>query len=77
MLILTMSPTSKVVMVNGVPARIWEGRTSGGVEVHAFVTRVCVSEKYPAEVHARFRKALQETKKPSADVEGYPLRLIL
>jgi len=76
-MVITISPTSKMVEVNGVPARIWEGETTDGIKCHVFVTRVAVAETYPEHVHKQFREALQETKQPSAEVEAYPLRLIL
>lgn len=34
--------TSKIVHINGVPARIWEGHTAKGVRILAFITRVAV-----------------------------------
>lgn len=74
---ITIEATDKIVEVNGVPARIWMGKTDQGVDCHLFVTRVAVSEDYPPEVHAAFREALRETRKPSTEVEMYPLRLVL
>lgn len=31
--------TEKIVTLNGVPARVWEGVTDGGINCHAFITR--------------------------------------
>lgn len=64
-----------------VPARIWEGRTAGGIQIHAFITRVAVHQDHDA---AEFERELQETPrmKPSPElVAGYhgaiPARLVL
>jgi len=74
---ITMTPTSKIVELNGVPARIWEGTTDKGTPCVVFVTRVAVSNACPPDAHAAFREALQETKPPSVEVQAIPLRLIL
>lgn len=80
---ITISPTDKIVELKNrpfgesVPARIWEGKTEDGIHVHCLITRISIREDESADVHARFAAALQETKKPSADVVAYPLSMIL
>lgn len=74
---ITIEPTSKIVELNGVPARIWEGRTEDGADCMVFVTRVAVSEGYPPSVHQKFQDALKETRAPSPEAQAYPLRLVL
>lgn len=78
---LIIEPTDKVVtlVVDGceMPARIWEGKTGHGIPVHCYVTRVAVPEGRPPHEYVEFQEALNETRKPSADVQGIPLRLIL
>jgi len=37
---LILEQTDKIVTVNGVPARVWEGVTGNGVEVSALITRI-------------------------------------
>ena len=77
---ITLESTSKVVLLNyvgreGVPARIWEGVTDKGVKCHAFITRIAVHVDDDA---AEFERDLAEQRKPiSADIEAYPLRMIL
>jgi hypothetical protein len=67
--------TTKVVEFNGVPARIWEGVTESGVEVHCFITRIAVNKN---EDCTQIEKELQEHKPPqNKDIESYPLRMIL
>lgn len=71
---INIESTSKIVELNGVPARIWEGHTESGIPVHCFITRVAVHKD---ENHAQFERELQEQVVPSPDVEAIPLRLIL
>jgi hypothetical protein len=66
--------TTKVVDVNGVPARVWEGHTERGVSVIAFVTRVAAER---TEDLAEFERDLAEQRPPSAAVEAWPARMIL
>jgi hypothetical protein len=72
---ITIESTEKIVDVNGVPARIWEGQTESGIPVHCFVTRIAVHKDDPRQ--EEFQKELLEQKTPSMDVQGYPLRLII
>ena len=66
--------TDKVVELNGVPARIWEGKTASGIPVHCFVTRISPQSHEGIE---DFERELQETKAPSTGALSYPLRMIL
>ncbi len=56
---IIMNSTEKIVALNGVPARVWEGETSSGVPVHCFVTRIAVSKDDDC---SQFEKELQEHK---------------
>lgn len=74
---ITIESTSKIVQVNGIPCRIWEGQSENGVDIHCFITRVAVRlDKSPAKMDI-FERELKEQKPPSAAVEAIPLRLIL
>lgn len=79
---ITLEPTEKIVYLqipggNEVPARIWEGKTANGIEVHAYITRIAVKEGLPEEVYDNFAEQLKETRKPSPVVQAIPLRMIL
>ncbi len=76
---LTIEPTSKLVELETrsgatMPARVWEGTTEDGTEVHLFVTRVAVPKAAPLAEHQRFEGALQVVKEPSSAVRAYDLR---
>lgn len=71
---ITIESTSKIVQLNNVPARIWEGKTESGIPVHCYVTRIAVDGDQDC---AQFQEELQEHKPPSAEIEAIPLRMIL
>jgi hypothetical protein len=71
---LTIESTTKIVHLNGVEARVWEGETESGIPVHCFITLVAVHEGLDTP---QFEKELSEQRKPSAEVAAIPLRLIL
>lgn len=71
---VNLESTTKMVNLNGVPARIWEGQTESGIPVHAFVTRIAVHKDSDTD---QFEAELKECRTPSADVQAYPARLVL
>jgi hypothetical protein len=71
---ITLESTTKVVEVNGVPARIWEGATETGIPIHAYITRVAVEEEQNQEA---FERQLQAHRAPSPAVQAISLRLVL
>lgn len=77
---ITIENTNKIVMLkpdpllDGIPARIWEGTTESGIKVILFVTRIMA----PAEADlSQFNAQLEKCSAPSAEAEAIPLRLIL
>ena len=73
----TLESTTKIVDLNGVAARIWEGETESGIPIHAFITRVAVKEGRDPADYEQFERELQECAAPSVDVAGLPLSLII
>ena len=73
---IIIESTAKIVELNGIPARIWEGMTDSGIKVHCFVTRIAIDEN---EIRiTEFKNELSETRKPSPEIETcYPTKLIL
>lgn len=76
---VTLESTSKVIHIDGVPARVWEGITDGGVSCFAFITRIAPSmPDPPRDLCVEFERDLRECKPPSPDIDGaIPARLIL
>jgi len=66
--------TEKIVTLDGIPARVWEGKTKSGIPVHCFVTRISPQRNTDIE---EFEKELKQTKIPSPEVAAYPMRLLL
>jgi hypothetical protein len=72
---IIVDSTTKVVEVNGVPARVWEGHTESGLAVHCFITRI--AGPLNADL-SQFEAELAECRTPrNADIDAYPMRLLL
>jgi hypothetical protein len=56
---ITIENTDKIGKLNGMPARIWQGQTEGGVPVLAWVAMVS-PQTLDADVNAQFERELQE-----------------
>jgi hypothetical protein len=69
-----LESTDKIVTLNGVPARIWEGTTEGGIPCHAYITRIAVKDGLDA---SEFERDLKEHRKPSSEVAAIPMSMIL
>lgn len=69
-----LESTTKIVKLNGVPARIWEGHTESGIAVHAYVTRIAVASDADC---SQFEAELEDCRPPSADVAAISMNLIL
>lgn len=70
---MTVDSTSKMITVNGIPARIWEGTTEKGSRVVAFVMRVTAM----GEDDGEFVRDLLEVVAESPDVGVFPDRVTL
>lgn len=80
---IAIESTSKMVLIDGAPARIWEGHTENGVKVSCFIARVCFEqaehfkERIASELNIT-RTPSVENWGPSAEIDrSYPSRLIL
>jgi hypothetical protein len=71
---ITIENTTKIVTIDDVPARIWEGHTESGIPVHCYVSRIAVHKDEDA---SQFEAELKEMRVPSVAIESIPLRLIL
>ena len=75
---ITIESTTKIVMLDGIQCRVWEGHTERGVPVHCFIPRIAVARDADT---SQFEEELREQRTPSPEVEAIPeaipLRLIL
>lgn len=71
---INLHNTEKIVFLNGIPTRIWEGFTSSGIPVHAYIARIAVGDR---EIQEEFERELEECCAPSAEIGAIPMRFIL
>ena len=77
---ITIESTAEIADVNGVPARVWKGRSAGGVECLLFVTRIAVPERsgigpeFGPQDTAEFDRELREEAHTELMTGGYELR---
>jgi hypothetical protein len=72
---ITIENTTKIVTLNDVPARIWEGETESGIKCYCFITRIAIAIDETRD--EEFKKELEATRAPSTEMMAYPSRLIL
>lgn len=71
---ITIESTTKIVTLNGMEMRIWEGRTDSGIPCHCYIPRIAVDRE---EDSAEFERDLQEHRPPSPEIESIPLRMVI
>ena len=65
-----------MVNLNGVDCRVWEGVSEGGVKVQCLIPRIAASIDQGGDLD-QFERELKEQRAPSAEVQAFPLRMIL
>lgn len=68
---LEIKATEKLTQINGVPVRLWEGKTESGIPCKVFVHRVAVHNDHDS---TQFEAELKEQMPPGVRIE---LRQIL
>lgn len=75
---INLQNTSKIVTIvkDGVefPARVWEGVTASGIKVQALIIRIAADRNDDLR---EFEAELSEMRPPSAEVQAFPLRMII
>lgn len=78
---ITIESTSKIVSLDGIPCRIWEGETERGVPCHCFIPLIAptLDQHDPANAgkFAEFDRDLLQAKHPTEAMDVYPTRMIL
>lgn len=72
---LTLTPTETIQLVDGSPARKWEGTTEQGVPVMAFIRAVQPQTNDPAYLRA-FEKDLQSLPTPKKELVSFDMRFV-
>jgi len=71
---MTLQSTSKIVEIDSVPARVWEGVSARGIPVRAYINRVVAKRSDDSQA---FQLELQEHTAPSAVVAALPTHITL
>ncbi len=71
---ITIESTTKIVEVNGVPGRIWEGKSERGVPVICCITRIAVDK---GADNSQFVAELQEHKPPTPAARVFDARFVI
>lgn len=71
---ITLEQTTQIHQINGVPARLWEGKTESGIEIQVLITRIAVHNSQDC---SQFERELQEQRPPSPNAQAFPLRMVL
>lgn len=70
---IQLESTTKIVNLDGVDCRVWEGVTESGIPVHCFIALIASNSRDQRQ----FAYELQETRPPSPEIAAIPARLIL
>jgi hypothetical protein len=74
---VTLTSTTRVIDVHGVPGRVWEGTTEAGVQVFAAITRIAVRADHDlGQFEAELERQPDHTPGPDA-FAAFPSRLVL
>ncbi|HEX3412840.1 MAG TPA: hypothetical protein VHT00_14065 [Stellaceae bacterium] len=74
---ITIEATSKIVHINNVPARVWEGETISGTPVMAVICLMQPQTTEPGRI-AEFERELKATKGPRSEgAQALDLRMVL
>jgi hypothetical protein len=79
---ITIESTTKIVTVDpnfragreGIECRVWEGVTERAIKVQCLIPRIAALADQDL---SQFEAELKEQRAPSADVQAFPLRMIL
>ena len=72
-----LQSTNKLVNINDVTARLWEGETETGMKVSAFIVRVAVDQDSELKVKQQLFDELQQCVPPSDTWRDLPNQLFI
>lgn len=70
---IELTKTSQITHLNGVPVRVWEGKTEKGVEIVAFIARIAVQKDKDC---SELENELTETDCPKPK-QSWPMSMVL
>lgn len=74
-MMIILEKTDKLIDVNGIQSRLWQGKTESGIPITCLIVRIAVNAEAD---QAEFEKELLETRPPSAEADkAFPARLVV
>jgi hypothetical protein len=71
-MIIILQNTDKIVDVNGIQSRLWQGKTDSGIQVTCLIIRIAVNMEAD---QTEFDRELIECRAPSPDADqAFPAR---
>jgi hypothetical protein len=75
MMLVRLQSTTRLVTVNGIQGRVWEGQTESGNDVYAVIVRIATRVENDQE---QLQNELRECRAPSdGSIGAFPLRMVL
>ena len=71
---ITIHSTTKIVSLNGIECRVWEGETERGIKLFCFIPRIGVARDQDT---SQFEQELTEQRAPSPEIQAIPLRMLI
>lgn len=72
---IILQNTERIVDVNGIKSRLWEGVTEKGILIHCLIIRIAVNSE---SNHTEFEKELLSCSPPSAAGQAaFPVHLVV
>lgn len=68
---INIESTKEIVNINGIPARVWIGKTESGIPMYCYVTRIEIAK----EDEPSFEKELELV--PDKCTKGFPVRPVM
>jgi hypothetical protein len=72
---ITIRSTTKIVKIDDMDCRVWEGATESGAPVTCLIPRIATTAE--GDALQQFSDELVEHDAPSASLDPWPLRLVL
>jgi hypothetical protein len=74
-MLIIIESTNKIVDVNGIKSRLWEGKTESGIKVTCLIIRIAVNDEAD---QTDFERELIYCNPPSKEAhQAFPVRLVV
>lgn len=70
-----LNSTTKIVKINGIKTRVWEGISESGIKMHAYIALVGIDKN--EKNTEQFDRELEQMQDPSVDIDRIPPAMII